>query len=102
MSKEKFAIHFVHTRYYITLVEENLNKFATLAYSKILKKQKGLNGVPWELFSIEMNSDESFEKRLRSKTKKMQESEEQENTLSPKRKRRKIMEKWKVSRKTKM
>ncbi|XP_034317137.2 uncharacterized protein DDB_G0286299-like isoform X1 [Crassostrea angulata] len=69
--------------------EENLNKFATLAYSKILKKQKGLNDVPEELFSFEMSSDESFEKRHRCKTKKMQESEEQEDTLSPKKKKKK-------------
>jgi hypothetical protein len=66
-----------------------LNKFATLAYSKILKKQKGLNDVPEELFSFEMSSDESFEKRHRCKTKKMQESEEQEDTLSPKKKKKK-------------
>lgn len=66
-----------------------MNKFATLAYSKILKKQKGLNDVPEELFSFEMSSDESFEKRHRCKTKKMQESEEQEDTLSPKKKKKK-------------
>ena len=65
-----------------------MNKFATLAYSKILKKQKGLNDVPEELFSFEMSSDESFEKRHRCKTKKMQESEEQEDTLSPKKKKK--------------
>ncbi|XP_052699334.1 uncharacterized protein LOC128176825 [Crassostrea angulata] len=82
--------------------EENLNKFATLAYSKILKKQKGLNDVPEELFSFEMSSDESFEKRHRCKTKKMQESEEQEDTLSPKKKKKKDDGKKEGSKKTKM
>lgn len=63
-----------------------MSKFATLAYSKILKKQKGLNDVPEDLFSFEINSEESSEKRQRCKTKKMQESEEQKDTLSPKKK----------------
>ncbi|XP_061191564.1 uncharacterized protein LOC133199711 [Saccostrea echinata] len=71
--------------------EETLNKFATQAYSKILKRAKNITEVPEELFSFEVNeTEEQNEKRSRSKTQRLRESEEQDDTMSPKKKKKKV------------
>ena len=66
-----------------------MNKFATHAYSKILKRAKNTNGVPEELFTFEEKETEAQnEKRSRSKTQRLRESEEQDDTMSPKKKKK--------------
>ncbi|XP_061180589.1 receptor-type tyrosine-protein phosphatase alpha-like [Saccostrea echinata] len=69
--------------------KDTLNKFATQAYSKILKRAENNTEVPEEVFSFEVNeTEEQNVKQSRSKTQRLRESEEQDDTMSPKKKKK--------------